>query len=149
MKPNHVNYRRYKNFDLHNFRYDLSIAMDMNDTNMIYEEFENAYLNVLNKHAPIKTKLVRANEAPFMDKELKKSIMTRSRLRNRYLKLPSQKNKLAYKIQRNVCTKLLRKRKRTYITVSLILRIFVITRSFGILLNLFFLTKLMHLIKFL
>ena len=58
--------------------------MDMNDANMGYEEFENAYLKVLNKHAPIKQKVIRANEAPFMDKELKKSITTRSRLRNRY-----------------------------------------------------------------
>ena len=41
-------------------------------------------------------------------------IMTRSRSRNRYLRLPSQENKVTYKIQRNVCTKLLRKRKRSY-----------------------------------
>ena len=67
MRP-YVNYRRYKNFDLHNFRYDLNIAMDMNDANMGYEEFENTYLKVLNKHAPIKQKLIR---------------VTRSRLRNR------------------------------------------------------------------
>ena len=40
--------------------------------------------------------------------------MTRPRLRNRYLRQPSQENKLAYKFQRNVCTGLLRKRKRTY-----------------------------------
>ena len=46
--------------------------------------------------------------------ELKKSILTRSRLRNRYLRLPSQENKVAYKIQRNVCTKLRRKPKRSY-----------------------------------
>ena len=97
MKRNSVNYRRYKNFDLHNFRYDLNIAMDMNDTNMGYEVFENAYFKVLNKHPPIKTKFT-----------------TRSRLRNRYLRLPSQENKVAYKIQRNVCTKLLRKRQRSY-----------------------------------
>ena len=56
MRPTYVNYRRYKNFDLPNFRNDLNIAMDANDMNMGYEEFENAYLNVLNKHAPIKTK---------------------------------------------------------------------------------------------
>ena len=52
MKP-YVNYRRYNNFDLHNF-----IAMHMNDANMGYEEFENTYLKVLNKHAPIKQKYI-------------------------------------------------------------------------------------------
>ena len=91
MKHNNVNYRRYKNFYLHNFRCDLNIAMDMNDANMGYEEFENAYLKVLNKHAPIKQKVTRANEAPFVDKELKIPIMTRSRLRNRYLRLHHRK----------------------------------------------------------
>ena len=33
---------------------------------------KNTYLKVLNKHASIKQKLIRANEAPLMDKELKK-----------------------------------------------------------------------------
>ena len=34
---------------------------------MCYKEFENSYLNVLNKPAPIKEKIIRTNEAPFMD----------------------------------------------------------------------------------
>ena len=38
---------------------------------------------VLNKHAPIKEKIVRGNEAPFMTKELSKTIK-RSKLKNRY-----------------------------------------------------------------
>ena len=61
--------------------------------------------------------------------------MTRSRLRNRYLSLPSHENKLAYKFQTYVLNCLGNVRGR--ITVSLILRIFLITRSFGILLKLF------------
>ena len=48
--------------------------------------FEDTYLSVLNKHAPCKQKLIRANESPFMNKHLKKSIMSRSRLRNKFLK---------------------------------------------------------------
>ena len=39
---------------------------------------------VLNKHAPIKEKIVRGNEAPFMTKELSKTIIKRSKLKNRY-----------------------------------------------------------------
>ena len=80
-----------------------------------YEKFENIYLNVLDKHAPCKTKVIRANEVPFMNKELKKSIMTRSRYRNRYLKSPSVLNRNVYKSQRNLCTTLLRKHKRDYL----------------------------------
>ena len=69
---------------------------------------------MLDKHAPCKTKIIRANEAPFMNKELNKSIMIRSRLRNRYFKSPSILNRNAYKFQRKVCTELSSKQKRDY-----------------------------------
>ena len=70
---------------------------------------------VLEEHAPCKITMTRANETPFMNKEqLKKSIMKRSRLRNRYLKLLSNGNNVAYKIPRYICTNLLKKCKRDY-----------------------------------
>ena len=43
-------------------------------------------VNVLNRHAPRKKKYVRENQMPLFTKELSKEIMTRSRLRNKYLK---------------------------------------------------------------
>ena len=39
-----------------------------------------------NKHAPIRRKQIRANEAPFMTKDLHKGIMKRSKLRKKFLK---------------------------------------------------------------
>ena len=57
---------------------------------------------------------MRANNAPFMSKELSKAIMTRSRFRNKYLKNPNNPNKLKYNKQRNYCVNLLRKEKRKY-----------------------------------
>ena len=42
--------------------------------------------HIFNKHAPIKRKYIRANEAPFMTKDLHKAIMKRSKLRNKFLK---------------------------------------------------------------
>ena len=44
-----------------------------------------AFLNVLNKFAPLKKKYLRANHSCFVNKELNKAIMQRSRLRNEYL----------------------------------------------------------------
>lgn len=73
-----------------------------------------ALLSRFDKHAPMKQKYVRANESPFMTKTLKKEIMNRSRLKNKYLKENSEKNKKAYSKQRNLCTSLLRKEKKTY-----------------------------------
>ena len=40
--------------------------------------------------------------------------MTRSRLRNKYLKNPNNPNKLKYNKQRNYCVNLLRKEKKKY-----------------------------------
>ena len=52
---------------------------------------------VLDKHAPIKQKIVRGNETPFMTKELSKAIMNRVKLKYRYTKWPTRENFLALK----------------------------------------------------
>ena len=44
-----------------------------------------------------------------MTKNLKKELMNRPRLRNKYLRNNSKENKLAYNKQRNICMCLLRK----------------------------------------
>ena len=41
--------------------------------------------------APIKQKHIRGNQSPSMNKDIHKAIMTRARLRNRFLKEPIQK----------------------------------------------------------
>ena len=50
--------------------------------------------------APIKQKQIRGNQSPVMNKGIHKAIMTRVRLRNRFVKEPIPMNKLAYKKQR-------------------------------------------------
>ena len=49
-----------------------------------------------------------------MSKELNMAIMTRSRLRNKYLKEKSGDSKIAYDKQRNYCVNLLRRTKKKY-----------------------------------
>ena len=49
-----------------------------------------------------------------MSKEPNKAIMTRSRLRNKYLKEKSTDSKIAYDKQRNYCVNLLRRTKKKY-----------------------------------
>ena len=75
-------------------------------------KFNACVLEVLNKETPIKKKYLRANEAPFMNRKLKKAIMIRSRLRNTFLKHPTNENKKNYRKQRNFCISLLRKEKK-------------------------------------
>ena len=71
-------------------------------------------MEILNKHAPLKMKYVRANDQPFVTKELRKEQMKRSRLRNLYLKNRTETNALAYRRQRNKCVSLLKGAKKVY-----------------------------------
>ena len=98
-------------------------------------------MNLLNMHAPMRGKYVRANNAPFVSKALSKAIMTRSRLRNKYLKNPNNPNKLEYNKQRNYCVNLLRKEKKKYYN-NLDVKLITDNKHFGKLLNLSFLTNI-------
>ena len=77
--------------------------------------FLNVFKKVFDIHAPIKKRYIRANQGPFMNKALQKAVMTRSRLRNKFLKNKTQSNESAYKKQRNYCVSLFRKEKTSFI----------------------------------
>ena len=57
---------------------------------------------------------MRANEKPFMTRVLRKAVMLRSRLRNRYNKNQTVENWNKFRKQRNFCVKLFRREKRSY-----------------------------------
>ncbi len=110
-----VNYRNYKRFNEFRFQNDLSRGLETaNENNMTYDDVKIKIMEQLNKHAPMKKKLVRANNSPFMNSELSKAIMHRTRLKNRYNKIPTTENETKYKTQRNLCVKILKKAKKEY-----------------------------------
>ena len=114
-EPTLIKYRDYKHFDNNTFRHELKDELLKYQINEItYDEFKGIFTTTLSKHAPVKEKLVRANNAPFMNKTLAKSVMIRSRLRNKFNKNPTVENETAYKIQRNLCVKLFRNAKKEY-----------------------------------
>ena len=76
--------------------------------------FLNIFIEVLNKHAPIKKKYLRVNQGEFMTKELNKVIVTRSRLHNKYLKQKSADSKTEYDEQRKYWVNVLRRNKNNY-----------------------------------
>ena len=80
--------------------------------NMECSEFEDIFMRILNRHAPIKRRYIRANNAPFMNKSLSKAIMVRSKLQNKFLKLKTSESREAYNKQRNYCVTLLRESKK-------------------------------------
>ena len=91
LEPIKIKYRNYKHFDISSFKSDLTLSLQTNDTtNINYDEFKDLFMHVLNKHAPQKEKLIRGNNAPFMNKTLSKAFMERSKLKNKYNKFPTK-----------------------------------------------------------
>ena len=77
-------------------------------------------MELLDEHAPIKKKFLRANNAPYMTKALRKSIMKRSELKSKYFKNQSTDDFKLYKKHKNYCSKLYKKeRKRYYNSMNL------------------------------
>ena len=108
-------YRDYKNFDRKNFEIDLRHQLHSNEEVLTeYSIFQQIFIELLDKHAPIKKKILRANNSTFMTKALRKAIMQRSRLKNIYYKTRNAENWNSYKKQRNFCTNLLRDVKKEY-----------------------------------
>ena len=69
-RPKETIYRCYKQFDKIKFKndsiktlYQESISCDN------YNDFEGKFLEVLNVHAPLKIRITRANEVPYMTEE--------------------------------------------------------------------------------
>ena len=108
-------YKSYRPFSNQNFRenllHNLSKVNLVNDVDG-FQKFCDTGLETLNKHAPCKQKYVQSNQVPFSTNELFKTIMTRSRLQNNYLKNRNDTNRLLHTKQRNYCVLLLRKTKK-------------------------------------
>ena len=62
---------------------------------MEYDIFLITFLKILDKHAPIK-KYLRGNHANFMTKEVRKAIMIRSKLRNKFLNDKNEQSRNDY-----------------------------------------------------
>ena len=98
--PKIITYLDYKIFgnakfsdDVNNFTFD---KLDVSN-------FKETIFNIFDKHTPIVQKYLRANEAPFMTKELHREIMKKSRLRNNFFRIKYQEDRLKYNKQRNFC----------------------------------------------
>ena len=112
LPPKTIRYRSYKNFQEDSFLAQLDLIVNAED--LTFESKIQAIHNELNNQAPVKFKTVRGNNSPFINKRIRKAIMERSRLKNRYYKLKSDENKTRYHRQRNYCLSLLRRSKKDY-----------------------------------
>ena len=132
--PKIIFYRSYKNFNKQIFENELKTNFHIQggtdvgpdagpapagvgaDAGSIsnYEQFENKFLEILNKHAPLKKKTLRANDAAYMTKCLRKAMMKRSELATKYNKSRSLEDYKGFKKHKNYVNKLYKKERNKY-----------------------------------
>ena len=94
--PKIISCRNFKNFSNDSFRIDLINEISSNDIlEGALTSFLDAYKKLLDYQAPLKKKYTRANQIPFLMKEINIEIMTRSRLSNKFLRCRYDENKKA------------------------------------------------------
>ena len=117
MKPRNIRYRKFKTFNndafVNTLRQELTKQKKVLDEKRL-DAFSEICTDVLDKHAPQRKRYLRSNHKPFMNNEISKAIMTRTRVRNRFLKNRSNGNRDLFRKQRKLCVSLLRKSKKDY-----------------------------------
>ena len=81
--------RSYKNFDEEAFSeavgvIPFNVAYVFEDVDDIYWAHENLLTDILDEHAPVKGKSVRAKQCPFMNAKLRKASLKKAQLFNKY-----------------------------------------------------------------
>ena len=87
-----------------NFKSDLQEALQ--SCKGSYDAFDNYFTSNLNKHAPKKKKVLRGNEKPHMNKNVRWAIMKSSKLKNKANRTKTPLDIMNYKKQFNYVTKL-------------------------------------------
>ena len=90
-KPMVTIYRDFKLFNEEKFKTDLKNSLRITNISS-YHVLEKIFLKVLGRYAPIKSKTIRANHAPYVTKTMRKTIMKRTELQHSYFKTRSSEN---------------------------------------------------------
>ena len=115
------NIARIKIFDEEKFIQDLQRLPFINckqteNKYAAYDLFKHIFKTMVDQHAPLKTKFIRGTHTPFMNKELSKAIMHKSKLHNMHKKIKTKESWEAFKRQRNKCVSIKRKNIRSHFT---------------------------------
>ena len=112
-KPRETQYINYKYFDSRNFNRDLKEEFSREYIDSC-SKFGEMFLKVLNRHAPLKKKMLRANHTPSVFKPLRKAIMKRSSLENIYFKNQDNHSLRAYTKQKKYFSRLYKKERNIF-----------------------------------
>jgi hypothetical protein len=117
-----ISYRSYTNFDVDIFNSELNqvafpdienIATS-EQVNYAYMQYQDSFIHILSKHAPVNTRRPRQNLLPCMNSELRGAIYRKHMLHAQYTKQRNAKTWEKLRQQRNLVTKLKKKSMKTY-----------------------------------
>ena len=94
--PRIITYRDYSKYCSEEFGRDLQRNLNLIEKGN-YQPFDDVFMNTLQINHPLKNKTIRANQQSYVSKEMRKGIMTRSRLQHRYWKYGTKECKLELK----------------------------------------------------
>ena len=84
-QPRTIKYRDYKNFNKITFRMDLLKEFLLSNLQKgDFDKFKFIVNNLLESHAPMKEKYITSNQAPFLNKNVRKTTMVRTQLPNKF-----------------------------------------------------------------
>ena len=115
-------YRSFKHFVDDYFICDLyhlleSLNFDNKDAiNICFKHFVDCLDDIVNYHAPLKTKTIRKNNVPYMNSKWRKMMYKRNMMRNIKNKHPCPENYERYRILRNQCVNIGKMSKKQYFT---------------------------------
>ena len=87
--------------------------MSSNDPNVNYKSITENFLEAIYKHAPLKKKFVKGNQAPFINREFQKAIYTRTRLKINIGEIHLEK--MSQHKNRNLCVSIRRRSITNYL----------------------------------
>ena len=119
IQPRQIIYRTYKNFCDQDFINDLEaapfhVSNIFDETDDMYWFHNTLLTNIVNEHAPLKKKVVKGNQLPFMNSELRKAINVKNMLRRKFNKIPTDFNWEKFRQLRNKVTTLKRQALKKY-----------------------------------
>ena len=116
---NTIEYRSFKNFNRDYFRSDIAsenwdVLDNFQDPNDMWREWKIKFLNVVDTHAPLRTKRVRSKRSPWITSELKKRMPKRDIMKLKAIRSKNPQDCDEFKRLRNKVNSDIRIAKESY-----------------------------------
>ena len=114
-----VTYRKFKNFNSSNFRYDIAcqnwqIINNYDDPNDMWDAWKNLFLFCVDKHAPLRNKRIRSCKSPWITSQLKQRFHARDILKLKATRSGDPDDWCKFKKLRNTVNNEIKRAKECY-----------------------------------